>query len=95
MPFRHYINLIERADALINRRNTGNASQIASTLAVSRRTWFYFLDQLINDLALPIAYDRHLKTYYYFDTPPDLVAFFKQIHKDPPQNLEKWRGKNS
>lgn len=65
MPFRAVLTDLERIDTLIRLRSTGTPDQMAEKLGISRATWFRWLEQLTDDLGLPIDYDEYRKTYYY------------------------------
>jgi predicted DNA-binding transcriptional regulator YafY len=65
MPFRAVLADLERIDTLIRLRSTGTPDQMAEKLGISRATWFRWLEQLTDDLGLPIDYDEYRKTYYY------------------------------
>lgn len=63
----YFFPLIHRVDQLILTKSTGTPKQLAKRLNISERTWYYLLDQLRNDYAFPIIYDRFGGNYYYAD----------------------------
>jgi len=89
MAIKQYLTLVERVDALIRRKATGNPKQMASNLGLSLRAWHYLRDELMEDLAFPIAYSRRMQTYYYVSTPLDLSSLLTYLHSHPPRSLRK------
>lgn len=74
---------LERLDALIRRKGTGNREALASRLEVSSRT----VANLLNDLKLfgaEIAYCRERRTYYY-ETP--IVFSFNPVQEKEQTKL--------
>lgn len=59
-----YINRLQQIDQLIRQRRTGNATQFAGKVGVSRRQIYNCLDDLKN-LGMEIEYDRNNETYFY------------------------------
>jgi hypothetical protein len=84
MAIQRYLALIERVDQLIRQKATGSPPQMAAKLGLSLRAWHYLRDELIEDLAFPIAYSRSRQTYYYETPPPDLTTLFACILSPPP-----------
>lgn len=62
--YRKFISRIERIDALIHRKGTGTAQELAEKLGVSRRTVLEYLT-LMKEKGAPIYFDRNRKTYCY------------------------------
>ena len=56
---------ILRMDYLIQHKSTGNATEFARKMGLSRSTLFAYLDYMRNDLNLVILYDRYGQTYHY------------------------------
>lgn len=87
MAIKRYLALVERVDLLIRQKATGSAPQMATKLGLSLRAWHYLRDELIEDLAFPIAYSRSRQTYYYEASPPDLTTLFSHLLSHPPRSL--------
>lgn len=87
MAIKRYLELVERVDLLIRKKATGNPPQMAAKLGLSLRAWHYLRDELIEDLAFPIAYSRSRQTYYYEASPPDLTTLFARLLAHPPRSL--------
>ena len=64
MTFLQKIRVIERVDALIRRKSTGTASDLARRLGVSRRSVYDILE-LMKKMDAPIEYCPTRKSYYY------------------------------
>ncbi len=64
---------ILRMDFMIQHRCTGNASEFARKMELSRSTLFTYLDYMRNDLGVVILYDKYRQTYHY-DGPGLLTA---------------------
>lgn len=58
-------NKMDRLDALIRRKATGNPKELAEKLGISERAWYRLRDFLTNDLHVPLDYCAKRKTYYY------------------------------
>jgi biotin operon repressor len=78
MTFIEQLELLERMDAVINRKGTGNATELAQRLKVSRRSVFNYLDTL-RRMGADIDYCEHRQSYYYKeDKRPQLPTITKQ-----------------
>ena len=64
MNFLEQLSKLKRLDALIQRKGTGTALQLASRLNVSRTTIFNYLN-ILKDLGAPLAYCNNRRSYYY------------------------------
>lgn len=64
MTFIEKLQVIERVDALIKRKATGTAEDLAARLGVSRRC-VYDIIKVMKDLDAPIEYCQTRKTFYY------------------------------
>jgi biotin operon repressor len=81
MTFIEHLELLERMDAVINRKGTGNATELAQRLKVSRRSVFNYLDTL-RRLGADIDYCEHRQSYFYIeDKRPQLPTIAKQNAK--------------
>ena len=78
MPFQAVLADLERIDTLIRLRSTGTPDQMAEKLGISRATLFRWLEQLTDDLGLPIDYDEYRKTYYYTKRGWFVVKFIEE-----------------
>lgn len=58
------IRLIERVDALIRRKGTGNPKNLSKKLNISERST-YNLINLMKEMGAPIKYDKSTQTFYY------------------------------
>lgn len=58
------IRLIERVDALINRKSTGSPQHLAQRLNVSERN-IYNIINTMKDLGAPIYFSKERKSYCY------------------------------
>lgn len=58
------LQLIERVDALIQRKATGNPHQLSQKLDLSERQ-VYNLINTMKDMGAPILYCTYIKSYYY------------------------------
>jgi len=54
-----------RIDALIQRKSTGCAKELANKLDISRASVYRYLEIMKNEFEAPIDYDWKKKTYYY------------------------------
>ena len=80
------LNRVTYLDLLIRKRATGCPKELAKRLGITERAWYKIRDELVNDLGLPIAYDPHLKTYYYTEAGEFVFQFIRKVDVD---NLEK------
>ena len=64
MTYQEKIEVIERADALIRRKATGNAKEFARKLNKSE-SFVYRLIRLMRNIGAPIEYCEYRKSYYY------------------------------
>lgn len=78
MPFRTVLQNLERIDTLIRLRATGTPDDMADKLGISRATWFRWLEQLTEDLGLPIVYDEYRSTYYYSKRGVFMIKFIEE-----------------
>jgi len=79
MTFLEKIQVIERVDALIRRKATGSAVNLAQKLGVSRRCVFDII-KVMKEMDAPIEYCHQRKSYYYkYDC--DLMIGFVQKEK--------------
>lgn len=83
MPFRTVLGNLERIDTLIRLRATGTPDDMADKLGISRATWFRWLEQLTEDLGLPIAYDEYRGTYYYSKRGVFMIKFIEDPENEP------------
>ena len=74
MKFLEKLQLIERVDALIKRKATGSAKELASRLNLSRRC-VYDIINIMKSMSAPIEYCKQRSTYYY-EYPCDLMIGF-------------------
>lgn len=58
------IEKIERLHKLIESNQSGDAKELSETLGLSRRTIYYYLQEL-REFGAIISYDEIKKTYYY------------------------------
>lgn len=87
MPFRAVLDHLERIDSLIRLKATRPPEKMAHKLGISRATWFRWLEQLTNDLGLPIGYDDYRKTYYYTKRGVFVVKFIEEnTQEEEPAN---------
>lgn len=64
MKFLCYIDRVNRMNRLLQRRATGNPSEFARQLGVSRSRLYEMLDEL-RSYGAPIAYSKTVRTFYY------------------------------
>ena len=64
MTFLEKIELIRRVDALIRRKGTGTAEELAERLGISRRCVFDIIN-MMKGMGGPIVYNQERKTYEY------------------------------
>ncbi len=64
MTFHEHRCLLQRMDALICRRATGSATDLADQLDISRASLYRYLDHL-RDAGAEIGYCRQRRSYYY------------------------------
>ena len=62
--FVEQLQQLQRLDALIRRKATGNPLTLASKFGVSERTIYNLLDML-KSLGAEIGYSREMESYYY------------------------------
>lgn len=62
--FINQINRLQQLDQLIRQKRTGNADELATTLGISRRQVYNWLDEL-KSLGLEIGYDRYRQSFIY------------------------------
>ncbi len=58
------LDFVSRIDDMIYRKATGTPAELAEKLGVSERSLYRFIRKM-KCLNLPIAYDKHKRTYYY------------------------------
>jgi len=68
MGFIDQLRRLDRLDALIRRRSTGNAQQLSQKMEVSERT-VYNLLRLLRNLGADIEYCQEKNSYYYEKEP--------------------------
>jgi predicted DNA-binding transcriptional regulator YafY len=64
MTFIERLELIKRIDALINRKATGNPSQLAARLMISRASVFRYINEL-KAIGAPVVYCCYRESYFY------------------------------
>ena len=64
MAYEDYRRRIENMQSHLKRERTGDASEFAHKIGVSRRTLFYYLETM-RDEGIEIKFCRFRKTYYY------------------------------
>ena len=64
MSYDDYFNRMEALQHYIKKECTGDAEELAEKIGVSRRTVFFYLENL-RDKGHDIEYSRLRKTYYY------------------------------
>ncbi len=64
MQFREQLELIKRLDALIKRKGTGSASELAVRLNISRATVYRYLNEL-KHFGAEIEFCRHRNSFIY------------------------------
>lgn len=74
MKFIEQLKLLERFDALIARKRTGSAKDLAAKLAISRSTVFNHLDTL-RGLGAEIDYCEFRKSYFYVNDQRPRLGF--------------------
>lgn len=79
---------IERIDRLIRIKGTGNASQLADKLGLSRTSIYEYLD-LMKQLGAPIKYSTARRSYYYDEDGSFPTSFQtkKQLARNPENNI--------
>ena len=75
MNLTDYIMRLQAMDKLIQLKATGNASEFAQKVALSRSTIYKYLE-ILKDLGAPIDYCTKRRTYYY-QKPVKLEIAFK------------------
>jgi predicted DNA-binding transcriptional regulator YafY len=71
------LNRLQQIDQLIRQKRTGNATNLAAKLGISRRQAYNWLDEL-RDLGLEIEYIRDIESYVY-TKPCKLDITFKVV----------------
>lgn len=64
MSFLKYINRLKRLDDLIRRNATGNATELAKKIGISRSQLFQHLKEM-REIGAPISYSPIKRSYYY------------------------------
>lgn len=64
MPLLKYIQRMQRIDALIRRKATGNADELAKKLNLSRSAIMEYIHDL-RELGFPIGYNKRRHSFYY------------------------------
>ncbi|HMP32317.1 MAG TPA: hypothetical protein PKD85_22100 [Saprospiraceae bacterium] len=64
MTFLEKIELIRRVDALIRRKGTGTAEELADRLGISTRCLFYLIN-MMKGMGGPIVYNQERRSYEY------------------------------
>jgi biotin operon repressor len=75
MKYSAYYHRYCKIQKLIFSENTGNTDEFAEKLGVSRRSLFYYLEEL-RDLGLQFEYCKKRKTYYPCSKKINLLDFF-------------------
>ena len=70
------IKHLEKIDQLISMRVTGNASELANKLGISRANTYQYIN-LMKHFGAPIKYNDEEKTYYYDIDGKFLAGFHK------------------
>jgi predicted DNA-binding transcriptional regulator YafY len=73
MP-KKFVTRLKLIDELIQKRNTGNASELAARLQVSERTVKEFI-AVMKMLGAPVYYSRKLGSYCYSEKGSVVVRF--------------------
>ena len=87
MSFIEQLKLLVRIDALIQRKGTGTAEELARLLQISRRNVFYYLDKL-RELGAEIAFCTMRQSYVYVDDQRPSISFI------PSNEAEQIQGGN-
>jgi hypothetical protein len=73
-------------DKLIRLKATGSPKELAKKLCITERSWYKFRDELVNDLALPIAYCSFARSYVYTEEGAFVIGF-KKLPKNETEKL--------
>jgi hypothetical protein len=65
MKYIETFHMIERIDALIQRRATGTPDELCRRLFICRSTWFELKKIMEEEFECPIAYSKYRRSYYY------------------------------
>ena len=60
-------NIIERIDFLVRMKRTGGAGELADLIGISRRSAFYYLNEL-RDLGAPLSWSHQDNSYVYLES---------------------------
>ncbi len=79
MRFFEKLQVIERVDALIKRKATGTANQLAHRLGVSRSTVFEIFN-CMREMGAEIDFCNYSQSYYYTVDKELAIGFVKKDH---------------
>lgn len=71
-------NRLKRIDLLIQRKGTGNASELADRLGLSRAHTYQYLN-LMKDFGAPIKYCKYRQSYYYDEDGSFVTRFMPNV----------------
>ncbi len=72
-----YWTRLEQMDALIRRKCTGPADQLARQMGISMATLYRYLE-ILREKGAPIAYNRYRCTYYYRESGRFFIGFLTE-----------------
>ena len=79
-------NRLQYLNHLISKKCTGTPTELAHKLGLSERGWYNLLDELVNDLELPIEYCNYRKSYLYSQE-GNFEIGFKPLSDKQKENL--------
>ncbi len=88
MPLTKLLQRLEYLDRLIRFKNTGTPTELAAKLGVSERTLYRLLEELREDLQMPIAYDLDSQTYFYLEEGKLVIGFQRKLSLDEMANIK-------
>ena len=74
------LKTIDRLDAMLRHKATGNPDELAARLEMSRSSWFELLAFLKEEMNAPIVYDSSMQSYVYKYTPKFHLGFERDIN---------------
>ncbi len=73
--------LMHRIDAIINRKGTGTADELAEKVGISRRNVFYYFEKL-REFGADIDFCPHRKSYIYKDDKKPTLPIMSKSNSD-------------